>query len=79
MSDPWSPPTFSLSDVVDAPFANAHNRLVMSVDRLAFPHVSLGRVQLDLATELCVRVVSMLFPLGWFPSQMWYKQEGGKR
>ena len=56
MSDPWSPPTFSLSDV-DAPFANAHNRSVMSVDRLAFPHVSLGRVQLDLAAELCVRVV----------------------
>jgi hypothetical protein len=49
------PLTFSLLDVVDVPFANAHSRSkYQTVDRLAFPHASLGQVQLDLATKLCV-------------------------
>ena len=32
-----------------------------TVDRLAFPHASLGQVQLDLATKLCVLYLCLFF------------------
>jgi hypothetical protein len=63
--------TFSLLDAVELPFANAHNRFVMlTVDRLASPHASLGQVQLDLGAKLCVLCLYSFFEvlflmLGW--------------
>jgi hypothetical protein len=54
MSDPWASPTLSFLYAFEGPLLTVTIGLRLkcqAVDRLAFPHVGLGQVQLGLATE----------------------------
>ena len=58
MSDPWTSPALSFLYAFEGPLLTVTIGLkFQTVDRLAFPHVGLGQVQLGLATKPCVLYV----------------------